>query len=236
MQPPTITPPTPDPKAPPPRSSISVAFETLPRTLRHGYDNIVPLAIMGMIWWLGAVLILPLGVVTAGLHRVTQRMSEERVVDWRDMLKGWRGDLGWASRLVVALVSGFFALSYVTLFYGIQPNGIVRYLSLTFLLFTFLWVGVMLVSFAMALRQEIPTLRRTLRNSIIMVFANGPSLVISLGFVIVTSIVLFVLPPLAILIPSWIALWSEEYVRLLLVRAGYLPPDEIADRVTPRRS
>ena len=81
----------------------------------------------------------------------------------------------------------------------------------------------------LALRQKSPNLRITLRNTFIIVLANLPGVIVSIILLFITSLI-FLLPPLFLLLPGWIALWSEENVRLLLVSAGIIPTDEIADR------
>ncbi len=57
--------------------SVVIAFRTFGRTLRHGYDNLGTLLVVSVCWYLGALLIQPLGAVTAGLHRVVLPMTEE---------------------------------------------------------------------------------------------------------------------------------------------------------------
>lgn len=188
------------------------------------------MALIGVIWLVGALFIIPLGPLTAGLFRVTQRFSEERTCSWREMITHVREDFRWSSLLLWSLVGGLILLIVNTQFYAGSPNQFLRYLTFTFLLFIVLWIGVMVVAFAMALRQQAPTVRRTLRNSVLMVLANAPGILISLFLLFVTSFIFLLLPPLFLLIPGWISLWGAEQTRLLLVRAGYLQPDEIADR------
>ena len=95
------TPPTPQ-RAP----SVSIAVRTLGRTLRHGYENLFPLLAVSALWYVGAVLILPLGGVTAALHRVVRPMSEERVEDWRMFFRYTRDYIGWGSKLIWVLSAG----------------------------------------------------------------------------------------------------------------------------------
>ncbi|MBA3947691.1 MAG: hypothetical protein H0X37_24440 [Herpetosiphonaceae bacterium] len=209
---------------------IGLAFSTLRRTLRHGWDGLITLALSGLIWYVGAILIIPLGTVTAGLHRVAQPLSEERASNWHTMLEHLRDDLRWSTLLIWSLVAGFLFLSYNLVFYSNSGSQYLRYLAVTIFVFVLIWLAVMLVAFPMALRQEDRALRQTLRNSIVLVFSSLPSMLVSLLLLGITTALLLALPPLFVLIPGWVALWGEEQTRLLLVRAGYLTPDEFADR------
>ncbi len=86
--------PRPSPDRPSHRPpSIAIAFRTFTRTLRHGYDNLGTLLLASLCWYLGALLIVPLGAVTAGLHRVVLPMTEERVPNWRAFFANLRSDL-----------------------------------------------------------------------------------------------------------------------------------------------
>lgn len=213
------------------RGSIGLAFNTFARSLRHGYDNLFTMMIMGLIWYLGALLLVPIGPLTAGMHRAIQPMTEERTTSWRTMIQGFRRDWGWSTRLVLCLVLGAVIIAANMNFYGASDQPILQYLGITFFVFLILWLCVAVLAFAMALRQHDLKVVRTLRNTIVMVGANMPGMVVSFILLGITSIIFFILPPLFILLPSWIALWGQEQTRLYLVQAGYIPPDEIADRV-----
>ncbi len=212
------------------RSSVALAFATFGRTFRHSYDNLLSMGLMGIIWLVAALLFVPIGPLTAGLHRVTQRWSEERVASWREMYASWRGDALWSWWLTLALWGGELLLLINVNTYGSSQFLLLNYLSITFLLFAFIWLAVGMVAFPLALRQEEPSARRTIRNAVVMVFANLPGALVALVLLIVSTVVLILLPPLFVFVPGWIALWGQEFSRLLLVRSGYLAPDEIADR------
>ncbi|GAC1645232.1 MAG: hypothetical protein NVS4B8_16510 [Herpetosiphon sp.] len=207
-----------------------IAFLTLRRTLRHGFDNLVTLALMGLIWYIGAVFILPIGPLTAGLQRAVKPMTEERSANWRVMLGELRRDLGWSSVLWLVLVIVLGLLLANLRFYGASPVPLLRYLIVTMLFLIVGWVGIMLIAFPVALRQDEISVRRTLRNSLIVVFSNPIGIVLSLVLLLVLGALFVALPPLFVLLPGLVALWGAEFVRLVLVRTGYLEPDEFADR------
>lgn len=213
--------------------SIRIAFRTAGRTLRHGYEHLGTLVIASLVWYIGALLVLPLGVVTAGLHRVTQPISEERTTDWRRIYEHARADLRWSSILVFTLIGAVFVIINAIGFYSGSGNSVIRFLAILFGTGLIVWAGMALVAVPLALRQEEPGLRVTLRNALIMVAANAPGILLSMLLLLIVSIILLVLPPLFVLLPGIIALWGEENTRLLLVASGYIPPDEIADR--PRK-
>ena len=97
-----------------------------------------------------------------------------------------------------------------------------------------IWWGIMLFAMPLALRQSEQSLRITLRNAAVVVLANLPGVIVSQVLLFLSSLLLLIIPPLFLLLPGWVALWSEENVRLLLVASGQIPPDEFAD--SPRRS
>jgi uncharacterized membrane protein YesL len=210
--------------------SIAIAFRTLVRTLRHGYDNLFTLLIISVIWYTVALLILPVGVATAAMHRVVQPMTEERSANWRVFYSHLRADLRWSSLLALIIVLGFLLIQINIAFYGAANTAILQFFAILFGTFLIIWSGMALFAFPLALRQEEQSVRTTLRNSLIMVLANAPGVLISLILLIVLLIVFALLPPLFMLIPGVVALWGAENARMLLVESGYLAKDEFADR------
>jgi len=222
-----------NPQSPPtPRRapSIAIAFRTLGRTLRHGYDNLGTLAISSVLWYVGAVFILPLGIVTAALHRVTRPMTEERASNWRSFFDHLRLDLRWSSLLMAVVVGSFIMLSVNISFYNAAPATALRLVTTLFVGLLLVWMGVALYAFPLALRQEDQRVWRTLRNAVVMTLANLPGALVSTVLLLLLCGILLVVPPLFVLIPGVVALWGEENARLLLVASGYLPEDPFADR------
>jgi uncharacterized membrane protein YesL len=210
--------------------SIKIAFQTLGRTIRHGYDNLGTLLIVALLWFIGALFVLPLGPATAGMHRVIRPMTEERATHWRRFFEHLRPDMRWSSALAFALLLGFILLQGNISFYNAAPTPALRTIAVVFGAGLFIWIGVALFAFPLALRQDEPYLRKTLRNAIVMVLANAPGVLISYGLLLVLLLVLAVIPPLFILIPGVVALWGQEQARLLLVASGHLPKDDYADK------
>ncbi len=210
--------------------SVRIAFRTLGRTLRHGYDNLGTLALTGLFWYIGALLVLPIGVVTAAIHRVVQPMTEERASDWRKFFDHMRGDLGWSTKLMLVLVVVPLVMQINIQFYSAADLPAVQIVGFFFTILLVVWFGVMLFAFPMALRQQTQQLGMTLRNTVVMVFANLPGVFLSLVLLALLVALLFIIPPLFMLIPGVVTLWGQENIRLLLVASGYLPEDEIADR------
>jgi uncharacterized membrane protein YesL len=209
--------------------SVAIAFRTLGRTLRHGYDNLWTLALVSLFWYIGAAMILPIGVVTAGLHRVVRPMSEERAPNWREFFGSVREDLGWSSLLAAVIALGFMIISANINFYGAMDSPL-QAVAILFLTAFFIWVGVTVFAFPMALRQRERRLRTTLWNALLVSMGNAPGVLISLILLSFVCGVLIVIPPLFVLLPGIIALWGQENARLLLVAGGYLQRDEFADR------
>jgi uncharacterized membrane protein YesL len=208
--------------------SVRIAFRTFGRTLRHGYENLASLGICSVYWLLLAIPLVTLGPATAALHRVTQRMSEARASPSYRFWEHFRADWGWSSALVWTLILGLVVWEVNREFYINSGNSTLQLLTGFFFVVILLWFGVMLFAMPLALRQTDRRLRTTLRNAAVVVLANLPGVVVSLVLLFISCLVLLI-PPLFLLIPGWIALWGEENVRLLLVAAGHIPPDEFAD-------
>ena len=221
------TPPEPTARRAP---SLAIAFRTLGRTLRHGYDNLGTLLIVSLCWYVGALLIVPLGAVTAGLHRIVVPMTEERVPNWRAFFTHLRADLRWSSALSATLIGGIVLLQSNMNFYSASASQAVRWVAIPFGTVMLVWLGTSLYAFPLAVRQEDKRLRTTLRNAVLLVIANAPGVLVSMVLLLLLAILLLVLPPLFLLIPGVVALWGQENVRMLLVATGYLKKDEIADR------
>lgn len=219
------SPPTPR-RAP----SVAIAFRTLGRTLKHGYENLGTLAISSILWYAGAIFLLPLGIVTAALHRVTRPMTEERASSWRNFFEHLRPDLRWSSLLMLVVAGVLIILPTNISFYSAAPATAWRLLTTLFVGLFLIWMGVALFAFPIALRQKDQSVRRTLRNAVVMTLANLPGVLVSTLLLLILCVILLVIPPLFIMIPGVVALWGEENARLLLVASGYVAEDPIADR------
>lgn len=224
---------TPSSSVPPRAPSIRIALRTFGRTLRHGYDNLGTLALCGILWLIGAILIIPLGPVTAALHRITLPMTEERAVSWQRFFEHFREDLGWGSRLAFSLLLGLIVIQANIVYYNNSPSQVLQLFGIVFVTLLVIWLGIMLFAFPLALRQDDRRLRTTLRNALVMVMANGPGVLLSMILLAVLTVAFILIPPLFVFVPGIVALWGQENARLLLVAGGYLPEDPIADR--PRR-
>jgi uncharacterized membrane protein YesL len=210
--------------------SVQIALRTLGRTLRHGYEHLGTLAIASVFWYLSLLLILPIGVTTAALHRVTRPMTEERSSDWREFWAHVRTDVGWSSGLMALLVFGFILLPTNIRFYNSAPATPLRMLAIVFSVLLLVWTCMALYAFPIALRQEEQRVWRTIRNAIVMTLANLPGALVSVVLLALVVVLLLLIPPLFLLIPGVVALWGQENARLLLVASGYVAPDPFADR------
>jgi uncharacterized membrane protein YesL len=209
---------------------VRIAFQTLGRTIRHGYDNLGTLLMISLFWYVTAILLLPLGPTTAALHRITLPMTEERAASWRDFTAHLRADLRWSSLVFWTLALGFIVIGANIGFYEAAPAVGLRLIAIVFGTLAIVWTGIALFAFPLALRQDEQRLGMTLRNAVLMVIGNAPGVMLSYVLLIVLLGILTALPPLFLILPGVIALWSEEQARLLLVASGYVKPDEFADK------
>src|SRR3954451_21602727 len=141
--------------------SIQIAFRTLGRTLRHGYDNLIPLGIASLYWLLCTVpffpifalaffligygstfvifigvLIVGVGPPSAALHRRTRPMTEERVTPGMSFWSDLRTDFGWSLRLSITLLLVLTLCVANSSFYGNSPNTALQLVSGFFLIAT----------------------------------------------------------------------------------------------------
>jgi len=233
--------------------SVRIAFRTFWRTLRHGYENLGTLGIASIFWWLCAapllpfllafdprnlfsavvlfvvLLIVPLGPATAALQRIVKPMTEERSSSFRPFWQHLRSDWRWSTLLMWVLLLGLVLWLVNLSFYSASTSPGMAIVSGIFLVLVLLWIGVMLFAIPIALRQTEQRLPITLRNSLVVVLANIPGVLVTLILLFFSSLLLFILPPLFLVVPGWIALWGAENVRLLLVASGQIEPDEFAD-------
>lgn len=216
--------------------AVRIAFRTFWRTLRHAYDNLATFGLSSILWIVLAILIIPLGPATAGLHRVVQPMTEERASSIGRFWSHFRSDWGWSSLLIWTFLLGLFIWDTNRRFYNQLGNPLLLLLGGLFLVIILVWLGMLLFAIPLALRQTDLRLRTTLRNAAVIVIANLPGVIVSMILLLLSSLVLSVIPPLFFLVPGWIALWTEENLRLLLVESGQIPPDEFADRARRPRS
>lgn len=233
--------------------SVRIALRTFWRTLKHGFDNIGTLLLASVFWLAGLVVLLPvtllivgaveaftgqrhvelvllpMGVFTAALHRVTQPMSEERAVSPRVLVADLRRDAAWSTLLMAVLVAVLFVI-LLNIGYFINLAGSTLGLA-AFFFFGLLvgWAGVALYVFPVALRQADRHVWSALRSTLLLSLANAPGTIVSLLLLLVLCAILL-LPPLFLLLPATIALWGEENARMLLVASGLLAKDPIADR------
>jgi len=235
--------------------SVRLAFRTFRRAFRHGYDNLFTLGSASLLWLVFALPLLPvvnfvlrspgidtlvllvaawalvpISAATAGLHRVTQPMTEERATSINRFWSNFRGDWGWSTRLGLVLLLGFIVWEGNRRFYTQSTSGALLLFSGFFLTLELVWLGISTYAWPLVLRQTDLRLRTTLRNAVVLVLANLPGVIVSYVLLFISCLILLI-PPLFVLIPGFIALWSEEYMRLLLVGSGLIPPDEIADQV-----
>lgn len=239
--------------------SILIAFRTLGRTLKHTYDNLFPIGTASIFWYVCTVPFLPIialatfvlgygslftffigvllvgiGPPSAALHRIVKPMSEERASSSSTFWSHLRPDAGWSLRLSLTLLLVLLLWLVNASFYANSLNSTLQLFSGFFAIASVVWLGIMMYALPIALRQTEQTLRGTLRNAVVVALANLPGLVVSLVLLLMTTAILIILPPLFLLVPGYVALWTEENVRLLLVASGHIAPDEVADR--PRGS
>ncbi len=211
--------------------SVNIAFRTFGRTLRHGYENLGTLGMVGIFWYIGAALIVTLGPATAALHRdhpANDRRTRCQLAYVPRSLSSWTGS--WSSILVWLLLGVLLLIDINRQFYAQAVSSFLPLFSIFFFVLELIWFTITLFAMTLALRQEDRRLRTTLRNTAIIILANLPGIIVSMILLLISSIVLLILPPLFLLVPGYIALWTEENARLLLVAGGHLPEDEFADQ------
>ena len=201
------------------------AFLVMGRTLKAAYEELFMVVFLSIAWWIGTVLVLPAGPVTAGIHQVANRLANYKRADNSFFWEGSRMYIGrswllYLINLLVPVIIGFAIFFYVYLntLWWLRLLG---YVCIWLLLFV-LMVGQ--YTFPLFWQQDEPDLRLALRNSALLTLQRPLYTLLILIFqLVIIGISVVIALPLFLLTPGVIALSANFALAGILQDMGLAP-------------
>ncbi len=198
------------------------AFKIIWKGMRAYYSELVPLLLMGIVTEIVSLLIIPAPFALAGLWTIAQRSVEGRSTKWRDFWAGIKryGPRNALNTLLALFV--YFAIAANVWFYNdpaVSPlsEQVAIWLTAFWLVAALLWTAVIFYWLAFQLEMEEPKFWLSLRNSLYLTLLNPIQTLILLMLTALLAGLAFVVPPLLILYPGFIATLSVAAVKTMLV-------------------
>jgi hypothetical protein len=150
---------------------IKEAAGVIWQTLRDVWDELYPLAIINLVWFLTAIVLLP--VTTAGVYYATNRVAHGKTVHFSDFLEGvkkfwWRSLLWFLANIVLVSVIYFDLSTWPRILPGIWA-ALLGGLSLAMLVF---WLGMQMYFWPLLVEQGGTRMLLAWRNSAYLLLAN----------------------------------------------------------------
>lgn len=144
------------------------AFTVMWRIIKATYEDLLLWVWLSVLWWVGVVLILPAGPVTAGLHKAANRVANYKRVDSGFFWEAARSHIGksWLLLGINLLLMGGVLLNIR--FYGASPASWARIVSIMWI-----WVLVIVMMaaqyfFPLLWQQDEMSLKLVLRNAFVL--------------------------------------------------------------------
>jgi len=214
-------------------------FRIIWQSLKTLYEQLFQLFLMGFITLLALLLILPGPIALGGLWGVAHRAVAGYGGDWSEYWEALKryGPRNWLNSLVVAAVYGLLALN---LWFYNTP-GITPVSADIALVATVFWIGVTLfwtgvVFYWLSFQVEMLELRfwLSLRNSLLLTLARPLQTLVFLCAIALAALLCVILPPLALLLPGFVAVLSITALRELV--QPLLNTREQANKETPNNA
>lgn len=204
---------------------MQLLWPIIKKSVTDLWDEMLLLLLFNIIWVMGAVLIIPLPLVTFGLIFITREVTAGRGIKfgqfWGYMRRYWLAAYIWGVLNVAALWLLWFN---VTFYAGLMARwaAVAQAIFLALMMFWLLW---QLVALAMYPRLVEPRFKLAARNAAIIIGKN-PVIVILVALVIVFLLVITGFAPALGLagVVSLIALLLNNMIDVLLKKE--LPPAE----------
>jgi uncharacterized membrane protein YesL len=199
------------------------AFLIMGRTLKAAYDELFMVVFLSVAWWIGTVLVLPAGPVTAGIHQVANRLANYKRVDNSFFWEGSRMYVGrswllYLVNLLLPVVIGFSIVFYLNTTGWLRVFG---FICIWLLLFV-LMVGQ--YTFPLFWQQDEPDIRLALRNAALLTLQRPLYTFLILLFqLLVIGISVAIALPLFLLTPGLIALSANFALAGILQDLGLAP-------------
>ncbi len=188
-------------------------------SIRDFYEEMFLFVPLNLVWWLAAVLVIPLAPATAGLCHLGYRIAHEQRVDSSFFKEAFR-EFFWPS-LKIGILNVVILITFtVNLWFYAQVDGWVRLISIIWIYGLILWAAAQLYLFPLLFEQKEPKALMVLRNAAVLVLAQPLfTLGVSILALILTAIC-FALPVLAVLVwPGLMALIGTRALANVLEQA-----------------
>lgn len=202
---------------------MSAALRVAGRTLRDGWDALVQLALLNLVWFGLSLTVVLLPPATVAMFQATNELARGRSPSLaefvRDVPRYFLPAWGWALlNVAVGIVLG------VNLSFYSSPEPLHLALRGLFMLATLLWVVSQLLVWPYRFEQADPSLRLALRNALLTTLA-APVFSIIIGAVVALVLVLsvIVLAPLPFFTTAFLCLLGNHAVLDRLVAFGKRP-------------
>ena len=199
------------------------AFLVMGRTLKATYEELFMVVFLSIAWWIGTVLVLPAGPVTAGIHQVANRIANYKRADNSFFWEGTRKYIGrsWLLYLINLLVPVMIGFSIVFYLGTAGWLRLVGYVCIWLLLFV-LMMGQ--YTFPLYWQQDEPDIRLALRNSALLTLQRPVYTLLILIFqLVIIGISVAIALPIFLLTPGVIALSANFALAGILQDLGLAP-------------
>ncbi|MCS7220565.1 MAG: DUF624 domain-containing protein [Anaerolineae bacterium] len=191
-------------------------------SIRDFYEEMFLFVPLNLVWWLAAVLVIPLAPATAGLCHLGYRIAHELRVDSSFFKEAFR-DYFWPSLKVGALDVAILVTFMVNLWFYAQINSWLRLISILWIYGLILWAAAQLYLFPLLFEQKEPKALMTIRNAALLVLAQ-PLFTLGVSVLaLILTIICLVLPVLLVLVwPGLMALIGTRALANVLEQARAL--------------
>jgi len=182
------------------------ALKAFWQSIKSLYEDLLLLASVGLVWWVGTVLIVPGPAVTAGLALIAYRIVHEERVNFSIFWEETKSSLGKGWKLAGVNLLALILIATNIVFYW-RFEGWVRYVVVAWVYIALLWLAMQLFLFPLLYEMEKPRLTWLLRNAALMpMFRPGYTLLTLILCLLVTALSIAVPFLLITVWPSLLAL------------------------------
>ncbi len=188
------------------------ALRVVALSIRDFYEEMFLFVPLNLVWWLAAILVIPLAPVSAGLYYISHRIAHEQRVG-ADFFKEAVRDFLWPSlRLGVLDVVILITILVNLMFYSRFTNWI-RLITILWIYGLILWAAAQLYLFPLLFEQQEPKVLTVVRNAAVLVLAQPLFTLVVFLLAVVLTVICVVLPVLLVLV--WPGLMSLIGARAL---------------------
>ncbi len=208
------------------RSGPLRALRVVALSIRDFYEEMFLFVPLNLVWWVAAVLLLPLPPVAAGLYYISHRIVHEQRVG-ADFFKEAARDFLWPSVRLALLDLAILSIIVVNLFFYSQFTNWIQLITILWIYGLILWLGLQLYLFPLLFEQQEPKALTAVRNAIILVLTRPLYTLIILVLALILTAVSFVLPVLLVLAwPGVMTLIGARALATILEEIRAAPPQQ----------